>query len=1104
MGGAGHSNPNDKTSADVARPASGPAVEGTQIDARAAAGNDLGFSLADQNATTDTPRGSSVRFGPEDQTIESGNVPPLDAAAHSNATIGSGAGTTGGGRRKASSGPVLAGFADYELIGEIARGGMGVVYRARQISLNRIVAVKMILAGQLASEADVQRFRSEAEAAANLQHPHIVSIYEVGEYGGQHYFSMQFIDGQSLSEHVRDGLLPARRAASIVQTICDAIQYAHEQGILHRDLKPSNILIDKHGEPHLTDFGVAKRLSDESQMTATGAILGTPGYMPPEQAVGKREVGPAADVYALGGILYELLSGRPAFKAERIVDVLMQVINTEPVSPRLLNPSVPEDLSTICLKCLEKDPARRYPSAALLSADIGRWLAGEPIEARPIGRLERAWRWCKRSPVVASLLALLVVIGIGAFTLITWQGLVAQAALREMQEAQSQRAAAQIEGLLKAAPESLTTVLDHLRTSQAEIEPRLREMLQQSNIPDSDHLRASLALLPSDPEQVDYLRDRILSINLAELLAVRSALTPHRNQLIDRMWSVLENSEEAASKRFSAGLVLAGYDPGDSQKSLKRWEAHAAFLSQRLLDSVAADPSSYEPLVEALRPARHVLFDSLAAAYRDKELPESTRTTATNILVNYASDQPVKLAELLLDADPQQFLAIQPRLANAPPEALAVFTAELAKKAHSEIADDDRELVKDQLTRRQATASVALAQLGHANQVWPLLKHSDDPRLRSWLIELFAELKTDPALLFARLTAETDLSSRRALLLALGNFESQTLPAELRESIVKQASDLYSTNADAGIHGASEWLLRQLGAEIPGLGDPARTATPEAAAAGPHWQSTVEGHTFAVIDSRQTFTMGSPVTEPRRSTAEKPHAMLVGRTFAIGTKEVTNSQFRRFIRATGVKMPPVTRKYSPDDEGPMIMVAWYRAAQYCRWLSEQAGVPEEQMCYPPIEEIKEGMVPYPDYLTRTGFRLPTEAEWEFACRAGAVTSRSYGNSEELLSRYGWYLANAEDRAWRGGSLKPNDFGLFDMYGNTWEWCQESWNSYWQSKATKDEADVTPLSDGSNRVLRGGSFDSPAKNVRSAYRDRLEKAFFGSDEIGFRVARTVGE
>jgi serine/threonine protein kinase/WD40 repeat protein len=325
-------------------------------------------------------------------------------------------------------------FGDYELIEEIARGGMGVVYKARQVSLNRTVALKMMRPGSLASEDEVRRFRVEAEAAASLQHPNIVAIHEVGEQDGLQYFSMDYVEGQSLAGMIREHPLPKETAARYVKTIAEAIAYAHRCGILHRDLKPSNVLMDQSGQVRITDFGLAKRIAEDSGLTATGAVLGTPSYMPPEQASGQRvKLGPASDVYSLGAILYELLVGRPPFQAETPLDTLLLVLNAEPVAPHLLSPKLDRDLETICLKCLEKEPRKRYASAQELADDLDRVLRHEPIRARPISVVNRTWRWCRRNPwPAAAAVALVIMVIMASVSAITyrqrlWHSLLEQA-----------------------------------------------------------------------------------------------------------------------------------------------------------------------------------------------------------------------------------------------------------------------------------------------------------------------------------------------------------------------------------------------------------------------------------------------------------------------------------------------------------------------------------------------------------------------------------------------------------------------------------------------------------------------------------------------------
>jgi WD40 repeat protein/tetratricopeptide (TPR) repeat protein/tRNA A-37 threonylcarbamoyl transferase component Bud32 len=426
-------------------------------------------------------------------------------------------------RRKGAAGPPpLMKFGDYEIESEIARGGMGVVYRARQVKLNRTVALKMILAGQFASEEDVQRFYSEAEAAAKLDHPGIVPIYEVDELDGRHFFSMAFIDGQSLAQRTNQGPLPPREAAQLMKQVAEAVHYAHQHGVIHRDLKPRNILLTTGGQPKVTDFGLAKRVGDGSDLTVSGQAIGTPGYMPPEQAAGKlTEIGPRSDVYSLGGVLYCLLTGRPPFQSSSIVETIKQAIETPPVPPRMLNPSVDRDLETICLKCLEKDPAHRYATAADLAEELERFLEGEPIKALRAGPLTRGWRWLRRRPLVAALATSLAVLAV----VVAVSATVAQRAIRTYRLTHLQQSidaridkpelSAQWLGetdqliaslasfdpaLPPAAQSRLTEAL--VARIRAEIRrPKLDEPIVQS-------ITAAVALLePRDPAQAQRLKD---------------------------------------------------------------------------------------------------------------------------------------------------------------------------------------------------------------------------------------------------------------------------------------------------------------------------------------------------------------------------------------------------------------------------------------------------------------------------------------------------------------------------------------------------------------------------------------------------------------------
>jgi serine/threonine protein kinase/tetratricopeptide (TPR) repeat protein len=397
--------------------------------------------------------------------------------------------------------PVVPG---YEILGVLGRGGMGVVYKARQTNLDRIVALKMIIAGCHAKPEYLARFRTEAEAVASLQHPHVVQIFDIGEHGGSPYISLEFAEGGSLAQRLNATPLPARQAAALLETLARTLHAAHQRGILHRDLKPGNILLqikpqtrepraeeeDNKADaayefrisdftPKIADFGLAKKLDAGPGQTGSGHVMGTPSYMAPEQATGKKEIGPTVDVYALGAVLYELLTGRPPFRAETSVDTMFQVIHEQPVSPRRLQPKLPRDLETICLKCLEKEPRKRYSSAGELAAELERFLAHEPIHARPTGPIHRLGRWCKRKPVPASLLlALCLALGGGV------TGVVSQWLRAEEGQARARRKQLESEERLRQAKQAVdeffTLVSEDLLLKEPSLKPLRKKLLERA------------------------------------------------------------------------------------------------------------------------------------------------------------------------------------------------------------------------------------------------------------------------------------------------------------------------------------------------------------------------------------------------------------------------------------------------------------------------------------------------------------------------------------------------------------------------------------------------------------------------------------------------
>ncbi len=408
-------------------------------------------------------------------------------------------------------------FGDYELLGEIAQGGMGVVYKAKQISLNRIVAVKMILTGRRPKAAEVNRFRASTRAAAGLQHPNIIPIYEIGEQDGQDYFSMEFVEGPNLAELVRDNPLPAARAAAYVRTIAEAVHYAHERGILHRDLKPSNVLLDPLDQPRVTDFGLAKNLAADPELTEAGQILGAPSFIPPEQASGRAEdVGRHSDVYALGGILYYLLTGHPPFAAETPMATLARVLHHDPIAPRKLNASIPRELESICLKCLEKQPKRRFSTAKDLADRLGRF---QHHDHHPAAFQEMAWHWCRRNPLLAGSLAAALLFLVGSVIVLSGQKRFPVPAQREAEglRPQVESIASQVKtSLLPSGAEihdaPRKTNLESVQAKITEILPQVNSTVQAPegeihNAAQIGDLESVRAMVKANPDSV-FSKDR--------------------------------------------------------------------------------------------------------------------------------------------------------------------------------------------------------------------------------------------------------------------------------------------------------------------------------------------------------------------------------------------------------------------------------------------------------------------------------------------------------------------------------------------------------------------------------------------------------------------
>jgi serine/threonine-protein kinase len=451
----------------------------------------------------------------------------------------------------------------YEVLGELGRGGMGVVYKARHTKLNRLVALKMILAGKHAGEADLVRFRTEAEAVARLQHPNIVQIHDVGEHEGHPFFSLEYCTGGSLAGKLGGTPLPAGEAARLVETLARAMHAAHQAGVIHRDLKPANVLLTADGTPKVTDFGLAKKLDDAAGQTASGAIMGTPSYMAPEQAGGKRkEIGPATDDYALGAILYECLTGRPPFLAATAWDTVLQVVSDEPVPPSRLQSKVPRDLEAVCLKCLEKEPAQRYASALDLAEDLERFIGGESVSVRPAGVAARAFKWARRRPTAAAAwvfgVTAAVLLPFGGTVLYFWRG-----------EAEARRAEARATRQAAEARQALGDLERARRRDQAQaaadrVAAQLPELRRRALWPQALALLAEAKQLlgpDADASVTDRLAGEESDIRLlAQLDGIRMRKAALAASQPEKVWNAVDIRVAYQQAFGQAGYEFSGAD----------------------------------------------------------------------------------------------------------------------------------------------------------------------------------------------------------------------------------------------------------------------------------------------------------------------------------------------------------------------------------------------------------------------------------------------------------------------------------------------------------------------------------------------------------------
>lgn len=1008
-----------------------------------------------------------------------------------------------------SSVPSSCHFGDYELLEPIAKGGMGIVYKARQVKLNRLVALKMILTGGFSDEEQVKRFYAEAEAAAKLDHPGIVPVYEVGQASGQHFYSMAFVQGKSLNDLVKtDGPLQPRLAAQLLKVAAEAVQYAHERGIVHRDIKPHNILLDEKQQPRVTDFGLAKRVEAQSELTATGQVMGTPSYMPPEQARGTTEqVGPVSDVYSLGATLYFLLTARPPFQTTLPAETLRQVIDNEPIALRRLDPAIPRDLETICLKCLRKEIDKRYPTAAALAVDLGNWLENKPIIARRVSRTEKAWLWCKRRPAIAGLLAALVVV-IVAGSLVFY----------ERQNAMY--AAGLVDSLVKSDVEQVPGLLREVRLYHRWTDPLLRQRFATARDGSVEQLFLRLALLPMDASHVPNLQEELLVRETRYLGIIRDGLQPHQSQFIEMLWDTFRSEQKSGDRRLRAGLALATYAADAGPWTPEDY----SFLAEQL---VAANSEHQPRLREYLRPLQDRLLLELERIFANETASESRQMSAANAIADYAAKDTVRLARWLIMATREQYAVLYPLVSSAKDPAATGLLAQLVRETP---AEDLSQADRVSLGQRRAGAAITLLRQGEREQILDVLRVGSDPESLSQFVAR-CRARGVTALELVECLDRVDVYRRSlsgaarkledrvvfGLVLALGDYPLEEIAAATRQPLIDRLVVWYGQDPSSGIHGAAGWLLRRWGFEeavtmidqTPVPYDPTGErewytlevkTTSDGGLLGSLFGPTEQSlyFTFIVFPAGE-YAIGSPELEEYHQPDERLHQVTLTHPISVCDRELTWMQWNAMEGQNRRDAYETQFKHKLSDADPVFGVRWYESVGYCRWLSSQFGLDESAQCYDDpsiLPKNTEGDPLFEQiFLDRPGFRLLMESEWEVVCRGDMITAYSFGNDVQLLDHYGWSQENSNQWLHGVGELRPSARGLFDVHGNLMEWCHDWYLDYKDNTNT----DPTGAESGSDRVGRGGSWDLPAERCRAAQRAGVVPSW-RIKYLGFRLVR----